>query len=126
VVARQGAVPADRRARRGQAVGQRLQLGAVRQLERRVRLAGRPKLVLHSKVQLGRAGAEPGATTRGKLGRLGYLGHAEQITGEPSQLRFGTGRAGQLHVVDRPAHAGRRPTTKIRRNGSTVPYDRAG
>ena len=67
------------------------------------------------------SGTEPGSARRGERRRLRDLGHAEHLAVEPARavLAAGAARAGRgAGAVTAPPRA----TTKMRRNGSTVPH----
>ena len=70
--------------------------------QRRVGLSGRPEVLLHAQVDLGRPVLEPAPAPGRQLGWLGHPGQPEQSRVERLGLGLGlrAGGHGQLHVVD--------------------------
>lgn len=93
---RQGVVPDDLVAVRGQPLGERVQ-GA--HLDPRVALAGRTELRNDAQVHLHPAAPEPAAAAGGQDRGLGQLGHAQDAVPEGAALVLGAGRDVELHVV---------------------------
>src|SRR5262249_15328381 len=128
--ARERVVPVDRRAGRGERLGERVERGVAVDGERRVRLRGRREVALDADVQLLGTAGEPGAAARGQLRRLLERRQAEQAAVDPARLVLGAGRGGDLHVVETGDHPSRRLMPNdffdarwyaMRRAGSTKP-----
>src|SRR5690606_31015478 len=65
-----------------------------------VRLAGGPEVLLYAEVQLDAVAGEPAAAPPGQGGWLRLLGQAEDADVEGPRRVLGSGRAGELYVVD--------------------------
>lgn len=91
-------------------------------------LAGGPEVLFDAEVQLDRTGGEPAAPAGGEDGRLGDLGHAEDVGVVRAEPVLRVRRRGELYVVDggQHGHASLRATAKMRRNGKTVPRGPVG
>jgi hypothetical protein len=68
--------------------------------ERRMRLLGRAKLWIDTKMEPERPSSEPDATAFGKIGGFRLLDEAENSTVKGPRLGFLPGRHRQLHVIE--------------------------